>query len=80
MFATDKLLAEAFRASRQELLRKKALKVAAADFKFRALSLLEFCKVTTKLKISSEIIAPRLLNASRNARIRFKSNPMENHS
>jgi len=78
MFATDKLLAEAFRAKRQELSRKKALKVAAADFKFRALSLLElFAKSQPSSKFLPEIIVPRLLNASRNARIRFKSNPME---
>ena len=78
MFATDKLLADAFRAKRQELSRKKALKVAAADFKFRALSLLElFAKSQPSSKFLPEIIVPRLLSASRNARIRFKSNPME---
>ena len=78
MFATDKLLADAFRAKRLELSRKKALKVAAADFKFRALSLLElFAKSQPSSKFLPEIIVPRLLSASRNARIRFKSNPME---
>jgi DNA polymerase phi len=78
MFATDKLLAEAFKAKRQELSRRKALKVAAADFKFRALSLLElFAKSQPNSKILPEQIVPRLLVASRNARVRFKSNPAE---